>query len=85
MVSTAVVSVAVVSTGAGSTATVSAVVAAVSVLDPQKVSVNAKTVHKPAAKAIFNDFFMISGLKFALIQKTSQGHPCKKNIFVGLP
>jgi hypothetical protein len=84
-VSTAVVSVEVVSIGVDSTTTVSAVFSAVSVLDPQKVSVNAKTVDKPAAKAIFNDFFMISGLKFALIQKTSRGHPCKKNIFVGLP
>jgi hypothetical protein len=84
-VSTAVVSAAVVSTGVDSTTTVSAEVSVVSVLDPQKVSVSAKTVHKPAAKAIFNDFFMISGLNLAFIPKTSKGHPMKNNIIIGLP
>jgi hypothetical protein len=61
-VSTTVVSAAVVSTGVDSTAVVSAVSTVSAVLDPQKVNVNAKTEHKAAAKAIFNDFFMISGL-----------------------
>jgi hypothetical protein len=84
-VSTAVVSAAVVSTGVDSTVKVSVVTAVSAGLEPQNVSVNAKTPHKTVAKAIFNDFFMISGLKFALIQKTWQGHPRKKNIFIGLP
>jgi hypothetical protein len=71
-VAVAVVSTAVVSTtGAGSVATVSTFSAVSAGLDPQKVSVNAKTVHKTAAEAILIDFFIVTGLKFPFIHQTS--------------
>lgn len=84
----AATSVAVVSAGAGATVSVDTVstVSEVSAgLDPQKVSAKAKTAHKAVAKVIFNDFFIFSGLKFPFIHEISEGHPYKKNIFIGLP